>query len=350
MTTIFFKTEYVVRELWIPSDTNLNFNFSGPHKLSIVICAPTKDEIVIGHQKNNAFCIATSSSEPNEKCKRVFENITKNRIIQGDKPEIHWRTEYSLQDGSTIQIPGMLDFPDFFQSYAQNILCELREKSFQTVSVLRWRANELGPHDPFGMKSFNWSYDRVFWHPMPINWKIRMTTQQPLNSLKNIIDDVSKIVNENGLAPLYHDLFREAWWQRSENPRSAIIIGIAAAELSVKQCIATLIPDAEWLALNLPTPPLINMLNEYLPKLPTINKINDKVIPPPPSILATLKKGVTIRNQLAHTGNSKPTFDDVQEILNAVHDLLWMVDYYLGSSWALDNLRAETKAMLVGAK
>ena len=121
---------------------------------------------------------------------------------------------------------------------------------------------------------------------------------------------------------------------------------MAAAELSVKYCISTLVPDAKWLATNLPSPPLIRMLKEYLPKLPTRCKVDGQVKIPPAEILDTLEKGVTIRNQLSHAGLSNPSIEVVEEILQAVHDLLWLIDFYTGSEWAFNFLRPETRARL----
>jgi hypothetical protein len=144
-------------------------------------------------------------------------------------------------------------------------------------------------------------------------------------------------------------LFREAWNQYHENPRSALVIGMAAAELSVKHCISTLVPDAEWLATNLPTPPLVRMLIEYLPKLPARHKLDGQVKPPPPDVLEVLRNGVNIRNQLSHAGTVNPSVEKVEEILQAVHDLLWLIDFYSGSEWALAFLRPETRNHLGAA-
>jgi hypothetical protein len=121
---------------------------------------------------------------------------------------------------------------------------------------------------------------------------------------------------------------------------------MASAELAVKRCIGVLVPDAEWLATHLPTPPLIRILAEFLPRLPARCLIGDKVVPPPPAIMQVLKKGITIRNDATHAGIATPTGDQVEEILVAVEDLLWLLDYYTGEEWALGYVRAETRTAL----
>ena len=98
--------------------------------------------------------------------------------------------------------------------------------------------------------------------------------------------------------------------------------------------------------MNLPTPPLFRILKEYFPKLPARCNVDGQIKALPEAVLESVKKGVTIRNALAHAGASAPSVETVEEILRAVHDVLWLVDYYSGSQWALDFLRPETRAAL----
>jgi hypothetical protein len=55
---------------------------------------------------------------------------------------------------------------------------------------------------------------------------------------------------------------------------------------------------------------------------------------------------VVERNTVAHVGTAKVTFDEVNEILLAVLDVLWMLDYYEGLTWALENIRPEVREKL----
>lgn len=180
-----------------------------------------------------------------------------------------------------------------------------------------------------------WSRDGVFWHPAPTNFRVYWEVLSALTPSTAIRTDTTEIVSGGGSSPLHHDLFREAWDQRHPNPRSAVVVGIAAAELGIKDLIAILVPNAEWLAFNTPAPPLIKMLTEYLPTLPARQTLGGKVLAPPDALLASLRKGVTLRNQLAHAGGPTLSTDTVIEILESVRDLLWLLDYYAGHAWAL---------------
>jgi hypothetical protein len=344
MTKWFFKLEYTVGKLIIPPEVMINFEYGGPHEIKVSLRAPTNEEQVTGHVATNAFCTASSAVEPNDRVQDIFMMITVNQIKPADDGWSQSSIGYSLPDGSRIRIPGLAVFPEHFRSFIMYVENELADWAVRTISVLRWRANELGPHNPIKTRGLYWSNDGNFWHPAPTDFKMVSEIQGPIESSNQIREEVETIVRSGGSAPLHHDLFREAWEQRYKNPRSALVIGMAAAELSVKHCISTLVPDAEWLATNLPTPPLIRILIEYLPKLPVRFKLEGKINPPPKNVLDTLKKGVTIRNQLSHAGNTNPSIEDVDEILQAVHDLLWLIDFYSGSEWALEYLRPDTSA------
>ena len=67
--------------------------------------------------------------------------------------------------------------------------------------------------------------------------------------MRSEMESLIKAVNNE---PIGHELFLEAWELRKSNPRSALIIGMSAAEVGFKQCIGKLVRDAEWLATNAP--------------------------------------------------------------------------------------------------
>jgi hypothetical protein len=146
--------------------------------------------------------------------------------------------------------------------------------------------------------------------------------------------------------PFGFELHREAWSQRTTNPRSALLLGVAAVEIGFKECVAGLVPDAAWLAREAPTPQVVRMLREYLPTLPAANTIGGKVVPPPEQHLDRLKKAVNARNQLAHKGGASPTGRDLRLLLVDMKEILWLLAYYAGSSWALHHLSLETRQAL----
>ena len=96
-------------------------------------------------------------------------------------------------------------------------------------------------------------------------------------SLKDVPpEEIVRMVESGDQEPVAHQLLREAWELRSSNPRSALAIGIAAAEIGVKDLIASLVPNAQWLVMEMPSPPVVKILREYLPMLPVRGRFKDK--------------------------------------------------------------------------
>ncbi len=345
MTVTFFKLEYTVSGLMISPEDHLSFDYGGPHYIKVQIYAPSVQDQAIEHI-SFAFCTTSSKIEPNEKSDEIFIKIAANQIISQSDETTRISLEYPLPDGSRVYLPALSDFPESFRSFMTDVNNELADYANRTISTLKWRAKERGPHNPLSTRGFHWSIDGNFWHPAPQNTNIRMSMHHSLHVSGQMLNDVQNLVNARGNAPLHHDLFREAWEQRGNNLRSALILGMAAAEISVKQCIATLIPNAEWLAFNLPTPPLIQMLTDYLPILPAQCNFNGHVKSLPQEVLDVIRKCVTIRNNLAHKGTANLNYDNVENILLAVYDLLWLMDYYSGFEWACDYIRPETRSKM----
>ena len=160
-------------------------------------------------------------------------------------------------------------------------------------------------------------------------------------------DEMEALMNAGNSEPLGHELFLEAWGLRSENPRSALIIGMSAAEVGFKQCIGKLVPEAEWLANNCPTPPLDRMLSTYLPLLPAKLRIEEHVLKPSGRIRSAIRKGIEARNRTAHVGSESPKAEFLEELLLSIRDLLYLLDFYCGFEWALEYIRDEVRQEMV---
>jgi hypothetical protein len=210
--------------------------------------------------------------------------------------------------------------------------------------------NLEGPHDGLANIGFGglfWSRDQEFSHWAPPGWTTSVEIIPLARLTEQVIDEVRHLVAAGRGEPLDHVMFRDVWSQQHTNPRSALVIGMAAAELSVKRCISTLVPGAEWLATNAPTPPLENMLRDYVPLLPALKSFNGAVKPPQDAVLKTVKNGIFLRNRVAQAGASPPEPASVSEILLPVRDVLWLLDYG-GNEWAT-HIRQETLDALADA-
>ena len=117
------------------------------------------------------------------------------------------------------------------------------------------------------------------------------------------VDEVVRRVELGFEEPLGRQLFREAWGQIGINPRGALVIGVAAAEVGLKRLIATLIPGAEWLVQELQAPSVRKILRDFLPTLPVRAKWADgSEIKLPSKLISDVVKAFDLRNKVAHVG------------------------------------------------
>ena len=343
---MFFKLEYTIRQLHLNWDLgrSIYMSFGGPHQISVEFRLPTEDEQKIGHKRDNAFGTAISIVEPPAYITEMFSSLANNRLPPGGK-SIDAKQEYVEPNGEikgNLVVPLYL-LPDDFQQFANGIQSELADFLKRALNILRWRYNAAGPHSPFSFLNFRWSYDSEKWYHMPSTLSSSFEIIKSLDAREINTDEIVKLVMEKANEPIGHELFREAWQQRHMNRRSSLVIGIAAAEAGFKDCVAILVPDAGWLVENVPSPPLGKMLRKYLPMLPTKLKIQGLVKSPPNRILKAIEEGVELRNKVVHVGGGHLTYDQIDEILLAIQDLLWILDYYMGFSWAANFISPETR-------
>jgi hypothetical protein len=83
----------------------------------------------------------------------------------------------------------------------------------------------------------------------------------------SIHEQIVAYAQSNETLALGHVLLREAYMTRMANPRSALIVAVAALETGVKEYIAARAPAAEWLAFNPSSSPVVALLSDYLTKL-----------------------------------------------------------------------------------
>ena len=236
--------------------------------------------------------------------------------------------------------------PDGFTEFADHAHHTLAEAITKTLQLLRWRTGHRSTRDPIKMSSsFEWSTNNGTWVPVAASIEADMHFGIPqLKLTQEIVASVQDLWRNNVAEPLAHELFQEAWSQREDNPKSSLVIGIAAAETGVKQLISKLVPSSAWLVQNTQSPPLERILREYLPSLPTRVRNKNAPLPPlPESLVATIIKAVLLRNEIVHGKEVHLEVKSLRVILSAVHDLLYIFDVYAGQLWSVDCITVKTR-------
>jgi hypothetical protein len=246
--TAHFRMVSVVRQLGARLDPghDFRFNFSKPRP---VVVHFNRDE----RDPDAAVCVAT--------CVAQIDTTIATKLASPFKDD--------------IAALGSLSSPEL--SALDDILLDLRTLLRSTFDLFRWR-NGLA-YGPINVaQNAFYSGDGIRWLKVSLARRIDLGVGMAFKkSLKDVPpEEIVRMVESGQQEPVAHQLFREAWELRSSNPRSAIAIGIAAAEIGVKDLIAVVVPNAHWLVKETPSPPVVRILREYLPMLPVRGRFQQK--------------------------------------------------------------------------
>jgi hypothetical protein len=149
-----------------------------------------------------------------------------------------------------------------------------------------------------------------------------------------VAPDISRLLDSGEDQPLGHDLLREAWNIHESNPRSAVVIAVAAIEVGIKQFIAAQLPGTKWLLHHMPAPPVHKLLRDFLPGVPSRGESSGVVGPLDIGLVRVLREAVEQRNALVHAGEANISEDWLQTLFKNVRRLLYDLDYHRGHGWA----------------
>jgi hypothetical protein len=291
-----------------------------PVVVSLKQAAP-KDE---GHSAGtaNAICMSTSTVDVTPSIEAEFCGS-----LEEDRVKI-----------STLQPDTIKIIDDIFH--------HIRVVSQSTIVMLNWTHGLDGPPDPYGLSHAWYSGDGNKWFRYSLVRKIVLLIEEATHSIyaRDVkIDEIVRKVKAGTEEPLARQLFREAWSQIGTNPRSALVVGVSAAEIGLKRLIAALIPETDWLMEEIPTPPVGKVLRKFLPTLRVrAKRVDGGQIMPPQQLILQIEKAVKHRNGVVHAGKQPPARQELAVMLRAISDFLWMCDIYLGEHWAIQHISPDT--------
>ena len=341
---MYIKLRMIVERLF--AGAPMRFDGLGKDQKMVVTLRPPDEEEREQGFFYHTVCEAYAEVEPPRKAVPTFEALWDSRIPPGvdlsgvpESIRAGWKPGYFEKH----EIP-LASLHQSAQDFLNQTHKELVDAIRRVVATACWRRALLCPPYLFRHGRMLWSMDGEGWRTTPVNFVV--SDERPTFLTAESYGEVEELLRRGCNEPLGHELFREAWTQIELNPRSALAIGISALETGLKELISELVPDAEWLAKNAPTPPVVNMLREYVPLLPAKAQINGQVLSPPEAVIKAITNGVHRRNRMVHGNLREAEPQEVKKLLLAVRDVLWLCDYYRGLGWALDNLSPEMRAAL----
>jgi hypothetical protein len=250
------------------------------------------------------------------------------------------------KDGPWANFKGMNNPVTAIYNLVDPVFRQLGTHLKASIAILIWRYGITdGPMNSFSNWSESVSLDGTAWRGISNLRGIKIAFLIPPRKIgASALHEASRLHSEGAEPPLGLQLLIEAWNQRTRYPRSALVIGVTAAEIALKQLIGELAPDARWLADNLPSPPIFNIARDYIPRLKVKARLKGKALQLPKSLLKRLTEAVELRNKVIHKGAEPPKPEKLKEILVAMEDLVWICDLYTGHTWAWEHVSYETKS------
>jgi hypothetical protein len=342
---MFFRQDATMRGLLLPPDDDpVTFRVPPPADAKVTIRGASEDEMRIDMQwlstaTEDARAWAEIEADPPPGVLEAFEAIEQRRLPDSsprDLLDTRWVDSAGNFKGD--EIVHMDHLSDEVQEFLREIRKRLRRGIRATFSAIAWRTGVTGAHDPVQFGQTLWALEEEEWELYPTGRTgMRLLRNQFTKLDDGVTSDIDNLIEFSLTEPLAHALWREASAQQRTNPRSAILIGLASLEVGIKQHASLLVPHAEWLLVESPTPPVVKMLAKYLPALPP-NKTGRPFKRPPKRVLTVVENGVRLRNEVTHKGVKRIPPETVSEILATVRDLLWQLDLALGLEWAVEHL------------
>jgi hypothetical protein len=337
---LFFRRDYVAPQMCMPPDQQVRFESVGPLAASVEF-QPLASEARRWWGSPSLRCTVTARSSLPRRALALFK-----ALWCGDMPDGIPAEDLLLHPEPWMRSTGPLEpvfrdrcVPPFLHEALRPIESQLEEAAAGVAGLVRWRCNRTGPVDLPRISDLAWSMDGASW---------RLDVRRPVIPVAEfgpdlvVTDarrsDLEKMLAEGQREPLHQSLFREAGSLRETNPRSALVIGVTAAEVAVKTLVAQLAPQTSWIVQNMPSPPIAKILEEYVPTL-----LPQGAPPFAAESIKALKAAVTLRNELVHGARDAVDAGRLSSAFRVLGDVVWLCDYHCGAPWAVNRVDKATR-------
>jgi hypothetical protein len=235
--------------------------------------------------------------------------------------------------------------PESVVRFCDDVGGELHTEAARLVQLLRWVFDRPWPAKPLGRPQLSWSLDGSDWRPAPDRPdEVPLLGGGDVALGEDEIEFIARIWEAGEVAePLARQILLEAIELSDDNPRAALVLAVAAAEVGVKQFAAEESPreSEAWLIAKIASPPLRRLLKDYLPFF--TDKATQDGSAVPKHLRRALDDAVEARNDVVHQGGTGYSVGLLGPVLVAVNDLLYLLDWFAGNDWAFGYLQQETQ-------
>jgi hypothetical protein len=262
-------------------------------------------------------------------------------------PHVQHSTEQIDSEGAIREGYGVPFeyYPPDLQQLCDTVSKDLFDAAARFVKLLIWQQDVDSPHWPFTSHHLYWRVTEGMYHLIGLRGQASQV-RHPVGFMWDAQDQTEffELWHSGASEPLAHELLREARSLVLNSPRSALLTLASALETGVKSHIARQVPKTAWLLEKLSAPPIDRLLREYIPQLHDSEKIEfwTKLS----SLFKTAEKMAKDRNALTHSGKMLVKYDKLKKYFGMVSDILYILDFLDGHTWAMGNVQTETRKLL----
>ncbi len=325
--TVYGRITWGAYDLIFSADpgSTARFDCSDEHRTVVEVALFDEDKYETVHPIK-LVCTATGRFKLTRRLDEAFS------LLAVDRPPKGSRSEADVRSQSSYSLPFDL-YPSDLQSCISEMYRTLYECASRVWRLLRWRLDAVGSHERFQtILASEWAADGQDWHPLPLKGYVKASHWAVPRFDGSTVNSVQRLLSNGMSEPTSEELLREAWAVHTANPRAGLLLAVAAAEVGFKELVVDLVPQTQWLTLNVPSPPLVGLLKNSLPELP-VRQGNATAAPQ--ELRKVVQKAVEARNTLAHQGEFDSLGVDLDEIIDVVRLLLRQFMYYRGFAWVV---------------
>jgi hypothetical protein len=247
------------------------------------------------------------------------------------------------------QIAWMVDPPGELVAHLTSVRAEMRAAATRLVQSLRWVLRKTATVQPLTHDEFLWSRDGSVWYAAPPRLDDPSGFVGDLDSYElapgDTVDVVQRLLDDPDFSePIARQVLLEAGALLQGNPRAAYVLAITAAEIGLKQFVALVSrPSEAWLINEIQSPPLPKLMTDYFQHLLASSDVDIEPFSIPKRLRKRFQDDIERRNHIVHRGVDPPEREEIEELLNAVDEFLYTLDYAAGHRWAAKYLPLELR-------
>lgn len=247
------------------------------------------------------------------------------------------RASYSLR-GPDTDVLSAEPAPQYFLAFYRELSNQIDAIAKRILGTAYWRFGEFTSPIDFELESAQWESSGG-WKKMPFRLQNTLVLKHNMRSqFDHAIGHIVRAAEEKYDEPVYREMLRES--RTDERKDSSFAIAVAALEVCVKQTVAALEPENEWLLSNAPSPDILKICKEYLPQLLARKNIKHPGLSE--KMLNEMKKAIGIRNTIVHRGGCSLERSRRHEFLTNITEMIYVLESLQGIDWTIHLLSDST--------